>query len=173
MNGTFPLLKPVFPMNTHRLFFLSAMVFLGLVVPLSRVQGQLPTKLDFSDTKSSTLTGKAWAAWAAKDYDAVIGYSQKCIDMYKDQAVAMQNALTTLPPKATASTQWALNDVGISYYLLGMAYQAQSKKPEAAAAYNFVINSLSFAQCFDPKGAGVYWKVADAAKGKLKEVIVH
>jgi len=123
--------------------------------------------LDFGDFSSSAITTKAWQALEAKNYDQVAGYANKCIDMFKTQAVAQQKALTApLTDKDQIFAQWALNDVGTCYFLLGKADEEQGKPKDAVTAYKFLADNLAFAQCWDTKGW--FWKPADAAKERIK-----
>lgn len=122
-------------------------------------------KYDFGDFTSSTLTGKAWKALNAKDFDGVLAYATKCREMFQDKAVEQQASLQAPASKDQAFTYWALNDVGTSLFILGQAYEAQGKTEKAVEAYKFLTEKLSFAQCWDPQGW--FWKPADAAKTKL------
>ena len=116
---------------------------------------------------SSILATNAWKALADKNYDDVVKNTQQCIDQFKAQAIEQQKALTAPPTdKAEVFKQWALNDVGTCYYILGQAYEKQNKNKEAAAAYQSLVTDLPFAQCWDPKGW--FWKPAGAAKDRLK-----
>ena len=124
--------------------------------------------LDFGDFTSATLTSKAWGALDSKNYPAVSGYTNKCIDMFKTQAVQMQSTLKEPAPKDKANDFWALNDVGTCYFILGKALDDQGDKKGAMAAYKFLVDNLSFAQCWDPKGW--FWKPADAARKRLVEL---
>ena len=124
--------------------------------------------LDFGDSKSSTLTTKAWQALDAKNYAEVIGYANKCIDLYKTQAVQMQGTLKAAADKDSANQYWALNDVGTCYFILGKALDDQGDKKGATAAYKSLVDTLSFAQCWDPKGW--FWAPADAARKRLAEL---
>ena len=124
--------------------------------------------LDFGNYSSSSLTDKAWDALGAKNYAAVQGYTQKCIDMYKAKAVEQQATLKAPVPKDSAFNYWALNDVGTSYYILGQALDAQGNTKGAIDAYKFLADNLSFSQCWDPKGW--FWKPADAARKRLTEL---
>ena len=123
--------------------------------------------LDFGNFSSETLTSKAWAGLNAKNYVTAKGYAQKCIDMYKDKAVEMQKALSApATVKEEVFKSWALNDVGTCYYILGQALEADGKAKEAIVAFKFLVESLSFAQCWDAKGW--FWKPADAARERVK-----
>ena len=125
------------------------------------------SKLDFGDFSSSALTSKAWGALEAKNYDDAIAYTSKCIDMFKGKAVEMQKALTApTTDKEQTFAQWALNDVGTSYYIQAKALEAQGKQKDALESYKFLANNLPYAQCWDTKGW--FWKPADAAKERLK-----
>ena len=123
---------------------------------------------DFGDNTSVTLTTKAWNALEAKSYPALLIYTNRCIDTYKTQAIQMQASLKEPAPKDTASTMWALNDVGTCYFIQGKALDDQGDKKGAIAAYKTLVDSFSFAQCWDPKGW--FWKPADAARKRLTEL---
>jgi hypothetical protein len=126
-------------------------------------------KYDFGDFTSSTLTTKAWKATEAKDYAAVAAYTGKCIEMFKGKAVEMQKALTAPPvtdDKEKVFANWALNDVGTCYYILGQSLEKQGKAKEAVEAYKFLSENLSYTRCYDTKGW--FWNPADAAKERVK-----
>jgi len=160
----------------------SGLLCLGLATTAISAQAQAPAApkpaaapaaagapaLDFGDSSSATLTSKAWAALEAKNYPEVLGYTNKCIELYKTQAVAMQAALKEPAPKETASSQWALNDVGTCYFIQGKALDDQKDTKGAIAAYKALADTLAFAQCWDPKGW--FWKPADAARKRLVEL---
>ncbi len=126
------------------------------------------TALDFGDFKSSTLTEKAWKALEDKDYDSVMGYTQKCIDMFKGQAVTQQKALTAAPDtsdKDKVFANWALNDVGTCYFIQGKALEEENKPKDALTAYQFLADNLSYCECWDTKGW--FWSPAGAAKERV------
>lgn len=125
-------------------------------------------QLDFGDFKSSTLTEKAWHALGEKDYDSVLGYTQKCIDMFKDKAVEMQKSLTAAPDtseKEKVFANWALNDVGTCYFIQAKALEEQGKSKDALTAYQFLADNLSYSECWDTKGW--FWSPAGAAKERV------
>ena len=123
--------------------------------------------LDFGDYTSATLTSKAWKASEAKDFASAIGYAAKCIEMHGGVAVQQQKALTApLTEKEEIFKQWALNDVGVCYFIQGQVLEKQGKNKEAVASYKFLVDNLAFAQCWDPKGW--FWKPAGAAAGRIK-----
>jgi len=127
-----------------------------------------PSGYDFGDSKSVTLTTKAWQALNGKDYAAVAAYTDKCITLYKDTAVQQQGSLKEAADKDSAAQYWALNDVGTCYYIAGKALDDKGDKKGAIASYKFLVDKLAFAQCWDPNGW--FWKPADAAKKRLAEL---
>ena len=125
--------------------------------------------LDFGDNRSETLTVKAWQAIIANNNEVAIAYAKRCIDTYRPQAVAMQQALTAPVPnsdKDVVSSKWALNDVGTCYYILGQVYEREGNNKDATTAYQSLVTDLPFAQCWDPKGW--FWSPATAAKDRIK-----
>ena len=121
----------------------------------------------FGDFRSSTLVTKAWAALEKSDIEAVLAYTNKCIDLYAEQARKMQ---ANLKEYATGSNEdifkfWALNDVATSYYIQGEAYRKANMKDETKEAFSKLIKDFSFGQCWDTKGW--FWKPAEAAKEKM------
>jgi hypothetical protein len=147
---------------------LSAASALRAADPAPAAPSSAAPALDFGDFKSSSLTEKAWQALDGKDYDSVMGYTQKCIDMYKDKAVEMQKSLTAAPDtsdKDKVFANWALNDVGTCYFIQGKALDDQGKTKDALAAYKFLAENLSYAECYDPKGW--FWSPAGAAKERV------
>lgn len=128
-----------------------------------------PAALDFGDFSSATIVGKAWKALDAKDYDSVIGYTGKVIEMYQKQALDQQKSLSAPVPtddKEKVFAMWALNDVGTAYFIRGQAYEKSGKTKEALEAYKFLADNLAFSQTWDPKGW--FWKPAGAAAERVK-----
>jgi hypothetical protein len=121
---------------------------------------------DFGNYSSETLTTKAWGALASKNYAHALVYTGKCIELYAAKAKEMQDGLEAPAPADTASSLWALNDVGTCYYIRGQIYEAQSKTAEAVAAYKTLIDEFSFAQTWDTKGW--FWSPAGAAKQRVQ-----
>jgi len=124
----------------------------------------------FGDYRSSTLVTKAWSALDKNDIEAVLAFTNKCIELYASKAKEMQ---TSLKDYATGSNDdifkyWALNDVAVSYYIQGEAYRKANMKDESKEAYNKLIKDFSFGQCWDIKGW--FWKPAEAAKEKMAMV---
>ena len=89
--------------------------------------------------------------------------------MFEAKAVEMQAGITepvNTQDKEKVFANWALNDVGTCYFILGQVLEKSGDKKGAVEAYKKLTEKLPAAQCWDPKGW--FWKPADAAKGKLK-----
>jgi len=124
---------------------------------------QVSAAYNFGDYRSETLAGKGWDALKDGDLEAVLAYTNKCIELYADQAKKMQSSLAAYPTGSNDQifSYWALNDVAAGLFIQGEAYRKANKKEEALAAYKRVVNEFSYAQYWDPKGW--FWKPADAA----------
>ena len=125
---------------------------------------------DFGDFTSQTLTGKAWSAFSSNDLDKALVYTNKCVELYKDEATKMQASLTEYPweTKEEIFSYWALNDVGTCLFIKGEMLRKAGMKEEAKVAFNDLANNYFFAQSWDPNGW--FWKPSDAAKEKLVEM---
>jgi len=125
---------------------------------------------DFGDYRSETLTTKAWEAFNKNDLDAVLVYTNKCIDLYSEKAKEMQASLKEYPWKTQEEvfSYWALNDVGTCLFIQGEALHKAGNIVEAKRAFDRLIAEFSFTQCWDPKGW--FWKPVDAAREKLAEI---
>ncbi len=126
-----------------------------------------PMAYNFGDFRSTTFVSKAWAAMAKNDIEAVLAYTNKCIELYAAKAKEMQASLKDYPVGSNDDIFkfWALNDVATSYYIQGESYRQANMKDESKEAFSKVVSDFSFGQCWDTKGW--FWKPADAAKEKL------
>ncbi len=125
---------------------------------------------DFGDYRSVTLITRAWAALEKGDIEAVLAFTNKCIEFYGEQAKKMQASLTGY---VTGSNQdifnyWALNDVATGLFIQGEAYRKAKMNDEAKEVYQKLMNEFSYGQCWDTKGW--FWKPAEAAKEKLAAI---
>lgn len=123
---------------------------------------------DFGDQSSATLTKKAWDALAAGNVEHVLAYTGKCRELYAAEAKKQQAALTDFAPAEKAHDSWALNDVGTCLFIEGQFHEKQGRQQEAIAAYRQLTDELKFCQCWDTKGW--FWKPAEAAAGRIKEL---
>ena len=146
----------------RRFFSVANPLFVGLLVCLGVPLAAQDAALDFGDGTSATLTSKAWQATEAKKPAAAAGYAAKCIELYRAKAIEQQNALVApLTVKEEIFSQWALNDVGTCCFIRGQALEKQGNTKDALDSYKFVVENVSFAQCWDT--AGWFWKPATAA----------
>jgi len=122
---------------------------------------------NFGDHRSETLVGKAWQSLADDDIEAVLAYTNKCIELYASHAQKMQESLTGYPQgeKQDIFGFWALNDVATSYYIQGEAFRKAEMMDEAREAYEALINQYTYGQTWDTKGW--FWKPAEAAQEKI------
>lgn len=122
---------------------------------------------NFGDFRSETLTIKAWGALAEEDIEAVLAYTNKCIELYAEQAAGMQKSLTKYAEGSNDEifSYWALNDVATSLFVQGEAYRKVKMKDEALEAYQRIVNEFNYGQTWDPNGW--FWKPAEAAKEKI------
>ncbi|MCR4337467.1 MAG: tetratricopeptide repeat protein [Candidatus Omnitrophica bacterium] len=125
---------------------------------------------NFGDFRSTTLVGKAWEALGQKDLEAVLAYTNKCIELYASEAKKMQASLTDYPEgdKDKIFAYWALNDVSTALFIQAEAYRNANMMAEARAAYQKLIDEFSFGKCWDPNGW--FWKPAEAAKAKIEMI---
>ena len=123
---------------------------------------------DYGDFKSETLTVSAWKALEAQDYPKAFAYARKTVEMYDEEARKMNAEMFRFESKETASSKWALNDVGTSLWIMGSAYEAMGMYPEAIETYSNLSKNYTYAQCWDPRGW--YWKPAQEAANKVKEL---
>lgn len=145
-------------------FFAVLAIFMGVMTFAATKNA---SAYNFGDFRSETLVGKAWEALAQDDIEAVLAYTNKCLELYGEQAKKMEGSLTDYPQGKNEDifAYWALNDVATGLFIQGEAYRKANMKDEAKEAYNKVINDYKYGQAWDPKGW--FWKPADAAKEKV------
>ena len=126
--------------------------------------------IDFGDSKSATLIGKAWGAIADEDLEAVVAYTKKCLEVYGEEAAKQQSALQdyVVGTDEEVFVNWALNDVATILFIQGQAYQKAGMPEEAKASYQKLIAEFTYGQCWDP--AGWFWKPAEAASEEIEKM---
>ncbi|MFM7245799.1 MAG: beta-glucanase precursor [Planctomycetaceae bacterium] len=148
--------------RVHAILLRAGVVAVALAAAVSGVSQ------DFGDQSSATLTKKAWEALAAGDEKLVLAYTGKCRELYAAEARTQQASLTAFAPADKAHDFWALNDVGTCLFIEGQLFEKQQLPKEAATVYRELADDLKFCQCWDEKGW--FWKPAEAAAGRLKEL---
>ncbi|TWU01890.1 tetratricopeptide repeat protein [Neorhodopirellula pilleata] len=134
-------------------------------------QAEEAVPVSFPQETSGELTTAAWESFNAKNYDKAIAYAKECIKRHGQEAIEMQKSLTEPVPSSdqeAVHSKWALNDVGTCYFIIGQALEKQSKPADAIKAYKKLVDTVAFAQCWDPQGW--FWKPADAAKKQIKSI---
>lgn len=155
----------------HLLTFIAVLLFASGCASNGASQYNAAGELDYGDFSSQTLTTKAWNALGARDYIAAIKFTQKCAELYETRATEMQALLRERPPTGAERTNeqihanWALNDVGTSYYIRAEAFAEMGEQARAIAAYRKVMDQFYYAQTWDLNGW--FWSPADAAGTKL------
>jgi len=145
-----------------------ALAVLTLLMSATALMWAAPAEAyNYGDYRSSTLATKAWQALEQKDLEAVLAYTNKNVELYAEQAQKMHQSLSDYPAGSNDQVfaYWALNDIATSYFIQGEAYRKAGMTKEAKAAYQKVIDSYSFGQCWDT--GGWFWKPAEAAKEKI------
>lgn len=142
-------------------------VMLLMTICVTGIPSYVHAAYNFGDYRSETLAAKAWGVLKDGDLEAVLAYTNKCIELYADQARKMQSSLTAYPTGNNDQifSYWALNDVATSLFIQGEAYRKADKKDEAIAAYKRAVNEFSYGQAWDPQGW--FWKPAEAAQEKI------
>ena len=144
-----------------------AVFIVGLLIAAFTFPSKAVFAYDFGDYRSVTLTTKAWEALNQGDIESVLAYTNKCIELYGEQAKKMQANLKDYVKGKNKDifANWALNDVATSLFIQGEAYRKANMMDEAKEIYSKLISDYTFGQCWDTKGW--FWKPAEAAKEKL------
>ena len=135
-------------------------------VSLSQAAEPADDSLDYGDHTSATLQIKSWEALGEGKYADAVKYTEKCAELYEEEARKMQASLSAKPPPDNVHDYWALNDVGTCYFIRGEALTKLRKNAEALAAFKVVRDELYYSQAWDPKGW--FWSPADAAYPKVE-----
>ena len=138
-----------------------------LAASIGFIHPTIAAAYNYGDFRSETLTTKAWGALNEGDLEAVLAYTNKCIELYAGQAKKMQNSLEDYPEGVNDEifAYWALNDIATSLFIQGEAYRKADQKDEALAAYNKIISDYTYGQSWDAKGW--FWKPAESSKEKI------
>ena len=149
------------------LIFFSLLLFISPLM-LFKDCAAVENTIDIGDSSSSFITTKAWEMYNKKEYTSALAYAEKCIELYKSEAITQQKSLARYPEKADIPKYWALNDVGTCYYIAGLVSMETGRNKQAQGYFTFIAKSLSYASCWDPKGW--YWKVSPEANKELQKL---
>lgn len=138
-----------------------------LVASIGFIHPTIAAAYNYGDFRSETLTTKAWGALNEGDLEAVLAYTNKCVELYAGQAKKMQSNLDDYPTGTNDEifAYWALNDIATSLFIQGEAYRKADQKDEALAAYKKVVSDYTYGQAWDTQGW--FWKPAEASKEKI------
>jgi len=145
--------------------FIAILALLGTAT-LSFAEEPADEGLDYGDYRSVTLMVKGWETLGEGEYEDAVKYTEKCVELYEDEARKMQASLSAKPSSDVVNDYWALNDVGTCYFIMGEALMKLRKNAEAMAAFKVVRDDLYWSQAWDPKGW--HWAPADAAYPKIE-----
>ena len=156
-------------MRTH--MFCLAMAFIlarcGSTRITNTVIDEVAATLDFGDYTSSTLTLNPWQASNQKDHAALLAYTRECVQRYQEEAKRMNAAMRGFASSSTAAEHWALNDVGISLFIMAHAYVELEMFTEAAEASQRLASDYTYAQCWEANSW--FWRPADGAANKARD----
>ncbi|MFH1202597.1 MAG: glycoside hydrolase family 2 TIM barrel-domain containing protein [Candidatus Omnitrophota bacterium] len=124
----------------------------------------------FSDEQLSSkdYVGKAWEALGEKKFDKVLEYTNKCIELYKDESDRLASDMTDFPPKGEESKYDVLNNVATCYFIQAEFYMRQGKFEEAKVVFRLIIQKYKYAEAWDPRGW--YWSVAEKSKLSIEKI---
>ncbi|HEX8129846.1 MAG TPA: tetratricopeptide repeat protein [Pyrinomonadaceae bacterium] len=126
---------------------------------------------------SEQFTQQAWEGLNRGNFALVMACTDSSIKKWSRQADTQQAKASASgcseTPQATDlkpffASNWALSDIGTSWFIQGEAFSRQGKWAEAREAYKTVIDRYPCAFAWDPRGW--FWRVADAAQEKYDEV---
>ncbi len=123
---------------------------------------------DFTNESSGALIAKSWEALNKKDEQAVIAYTSRCIELYKDEAKDQQAKLSDFAPSGSETDYEALNNIAVSYFIRGEFYKHKKDWKESRKNYKNVIDNFYFAQCWDPRGW--WWKPSEISEGEIEKI---
>jgi len=139
------------------LFMLGAFVALGVVFA------------EESKPSSGELLTKAWEAHGKHDTADTFKYTDKLIELYKEQAAREQAKLKYLPKtKEETEAVQELNDVATAYFIQAESFMRQEKIEDAKKLFQLIADNYYYAQAWDQRGW--YWQVAEASKRSIKKI---
>ncbi len=118
------------------------------------------------------LVRQAWDAQGKKDYQKVFEITNKCINLYKEEADRIAAGLKAMPKESEADLYLVMTEVATCMFIQAEAYMRQEKYNEAIEKFQEAIDKYPFALAWDPRGW--YWSVAKVSKesiDKIKKII--
>jgi hypothetical protein len=140
-----------------------------------------PDTVECEGNSTAEYAAQGWAAFNGKNYQKILACAQGGISRWTAEADTQQanrlrlNLCKSPPdPKDEAAKNafwgeaWALNDIGVLWFLRGEAYYGLQDWPKAREAYQTVIDDYSCAYAWDPRGW--FWEVEKAARERLDAI---
>ncbi|MCM8799611.1 MAG: hypothetical protein NC900_02615, partial [Candidatus Omnitrophica bacterium] len=128
-----------------------------------------PAKSLAQDKPSSKeLVIKAWEAHGKNDIENTFYYTQRCIELYKEEADRQQAQLKEVPKGKDIEKYNTLNDVATCYFIQAESYMRQEELEKAKEIFNLIIQKYPSAQAWDPRGW--FWVISEAAKQSIKKI---
>ncbi|MDP8266978.1 MAG: tetratricopeptide repeat protein [Candidatus Aceula meridiana] len=141
-----------------------------LVLGIGLASPMIASAYNFGDYRSVTLATKGWDALNSGDIEAVLAYTNKCIELYGAQAKKMQASLEGYVEgeKDDIFKMWALNDVATCLFIQAEAYRKANMMDEAKETYQKLVDEYTYGQTWDV--GGWFWKPAEAAQERLDAI---
>jgi len=117
---------------------------------------------------SKELLIKAWEAHGKGDVEDTFKITNKCIELYKEEAERQSLLLKDFSKTSEIEKFSIYNDVATCYFIQAESYMRQQKFPEAKDIFNLIIKKYPFSQAWDPRGW--YWKIAEVSKESIKKI---
>ncbi len=114
------------------------------------------------------LIVRAWVSWGGKDYEKTFYYTDKCIELYSEDASTQQSLLHGLPATEVIDQYEALNAVGTSFFIQGEVYLFQGKLDEAKKSFRKAVEDYGYSQNWDPRGW--FWSVKEKSQASLDKL---
>jgi hypothetical protein len=127
-----------------------------------------------------TCLKNAWEAYNKREWKLAIQHAEDCVFTFNSQAQEIQKQLESsgykLPANYTVAkalspqqkneifSHGLLNDVAVSYWIVGMANMRLGNSENAKKAFQNAAQ-LTFALCYDP--SDFFWSVSQDAKARL------
>ncbi|MFC1623696.1 glycoside hydrolase family 2 TIM barrel-domain containing protein [Candidatus Omnitrophota bacterium] len=143
-------------------------LIIGLILLLSMAALSRFGLCETEELSPSQMLLQAWDAWGAKDHEKTFYWTNKCIELYSEEAKKEQASLTGLPKTEAIPQYEALNSVGTSFFIQGEACLSKGNREAAKKAFTIAIEDYSFAQNWDPRGW--FWSVKEKSEASLEKL---
>ena len=98
---------------------------------LSTFYSLLSTSVFAEQLSSKDLVIRAWEAHGKNNIEETFKITQRCIDLYREEARQQQASLNALPKGADIANYQILNDVATCYFIQAESYMRHEKLKQA------------------------------------------